>query len=725
MGPGMQRHVSRALRLVTALTSAFIITACSSPPEAIGGSDFDQFRLPPPCSIPAYTTPAYVRPPDDSIAFGTLAEGAGYEKEDKDSDWTDIASGNLCRGAEKELILLKLPYAQPDPWHIPPRHGYFSVMGGPTPYPIVDTFDSVSDDEFPWRAIAAGNLDKDSFDEVVAIRAGGKSDLVVMKVNSKCADATVLESARIGNPGNSDWVDVTVGNFDGTGNQIAMLKASHSNLFLVRPGGLAVTFISDLDSAPGLEWRKIAAGDLDGDGLDELVVSRHVADGKSPTVLVYKWKDGDFHLLATSTFGNNGNSEWSGMTVGDFNGDKRAAIALTKNAHSNFALFDLVKGNSTLRELATNDLDSVKGQEWRGLTAVDWLGGDQGAAELVAVRAANSGYRADLFVYGDPFHRVQRDTALTDVRGQWDQSSGGTPDQRLAWIRDTHTNLFNFQLAKEDDYLRFVEFLQATRNFCVDNQQLRVAVTFAPVSDLNATPGPNFNCANPVDSTLTPSWDETAGFAGESGLARCKDYREWARVLGRLAQQYPQLVMLGLDDFMKSPDIVTPEYLAETESNLRSQAPWMSLVPTAYSTDFLGDRLPDITRTVDSVVFYFRNDLHGRVLAGADGEASVANFPGEVSFVTGYMPAGRKLQIGIYYGILYANWQPLGQQGTVLYDYSLTQLALTMGAATSSTIGGVTGYPMVVPANLDNPSCPPGSASTDKYCAMRQLYSQF
>ena len=74
-----------------------------------------------------------------------------------------VASGledHLCTGIGPdermmvvEVLALKLPYAQPDPWHIPPRHGYFSVMGGPTPYPIVDTFDSVSDDEFPWRAI--------------------------------------------------------------------------------------------------------------------------------------------------------------------------------------------------------------------------------------------------------------------------------------------------------------------------------------------------------------------------------------------------------------------------------------------------------------------------------------------------------------------------------------------------------------------------------------------
>jgi hypothetical protein len=78
----------------------------------------------------------------------------------------------------------------------------FSIMRGPTPY-AVGGFDLPSNAAHPWKAVAAGNLDGDAFDEIVAIRkvtAAGVPDLFVMKVNpSACDVATVAASATIGN----------------------------------------------------------------------------------------------------------------------------------------------------------------------------------------------------------------------------------------------------------------------------------------------------------------------------------------------------------------------------------------------------------------------------------------------------------------------------------------------------------------------------------------------
>jgi hypothetical protein len=76
-----------------------------------------------------------------------------------------------------------------------------------------------------------------------------------------------------------------------------------------------------------------------------------------------------FELFATSTFGNNGNSDWTSAAAGDFNADGRKAVVLVKNAHSNFVVLDLPQGTRELRVLATADLDSASGQDWRGLAA--------------------------------------------------------------------------------------------------------------------------------------------------------------------------------------------------------------------------------------------------------------------------------------------------------------------------------------------------------------------
>jgi hypothetical protein len=657
---------------------------------------------------PPHIAPAYTRPPDDTIAFATLIDGAGYAGAGN-SNWTDIASGNVCGQTEKELVLVKN------------AHSDFSIMHGPVPFPV-GTFDSVSSAAHPWRGVATLDVDgaKDGFDEIVAVRhvtASGVPDLVVMKVSAACDDAKVIESATIGNPGNSDWVDVAVGNFDGTGKQIALLKASHSNFFLVRPSGLAISFISDLATLPGMPWKQVAAGDLDGDGTDELVVARQVKDGKNPTVLVFKWMSGDFHLVATSGFGNTGNSDWTGMTVGDFNGDNHAVIALQKNEHSNFAMLELVKGE--LRELATKDLDSHAGQPWRGITAVDWLGGDLGAQELVAVRAARDAYRADLFVYGDPFQRRLRDTTLAKVKAQWDQHDSannqhGDVSDWLSSVADTHTNLLSMVLERVGDYDKLVETLEKTKNFCVEGRQLRVAVTLPPWSDMriDSVHRENSLCAFPPMTTL----DDRLDFqADTTDMERCKDVKAWGKLLGRLARTYPHLVMFGLDDFMKNPDNVPSEDIAEMQSNMRSQAPWMSFVPVAYYDD--PGKHPDVMSTVDNVVFFFKNDHDGTCIDGTCGEESIVHFQDEVAHVASYLPAGRNMQIGIYYG-LYFGGQATGKEGTVKYDFDLTRMALQM-----PELGGVTAYPIEIKTTTTD--CPATGTADEKYCVLKALYPIF
>src|SRR5262249_34450799 len=160
------------------------------------------------------------------------------------------------------------------------------------------------------------------YDDIVAVRqvtAPGVPDLVVAKADpTSCNVVNIVATTTIGNPINSQWVDAAIGNFDGTGNQIALLKAKGSYLFLVRldaSGNLVTTYESNLDSDASMPWRAVAAGDLDGDGRDELVVARQVSDNTSETILVYRWFGSGFQLMAASPFGNTGNSTWASMAV--------------------------------------------------------------------------------------------------------------------------------------------------------------------------------------------------------------------------------------------------------------------------------------------------------------------------------------------------------------------------------------------------------------------------
>jgi|GEM_PF-2117100 len=663
-----------------------------------------------PVCASAWTAPTFTTPANDGVALSRLLEGAGWGAS-TNSDWTDMTSGNFCGGAEKELVLVKNAASQ------------FSVMRGPTPYPV-GTFKLDSDANHPWRAVTAGDLDGDGYDELVAVRkvtAAGVPDLEIAKVDrSSCDGATVVGTANVGNTANSEWLDLAIGNFDGSGKQIAMLKAAPSNLFLARfsPGGISASAVAGLDASTTYPWRALAAGDLDGDGIDELVAARKVSDGVGATVLVYKWVRGAFRVAGTSTFGNTGNSDWSGITVGDFNGDGHKTIAVVKNAHSNFAILDWTPASTVINVIATNNLDSVAGQNWRAVTAVDWMGGDNGATELVAVRAAVGAYRADLFVYGNAFHRAARESAQTGQRATWDEPRDIDIATIVKWAVESNVNTINWHLSSPNDYPRLVELLEATKTVCAPGRRkMRVAVTLVPerVAQL-----PD-NCSQPVDSPLT-AWNELAYFNAPAGsLANCGNTLAWGSLIGRLAVDYPHLIGIGIDDLLHYPDMLAPEVVAELQSRMRSQAPWLSFVPTGYYDD-LTRNPPDMARTFDTMLYYFRGDYASQRdgieapcldAKRCDLDGTISTVPYEVKLARAFLPAGRKLQVGTYWATHGSG--PTMQETTARYSHDLVRMLRNL-----PDVDGVTAYPMQT--NPGNVVCDEYNALKDKYCALRKAY---
>jgi hypothetical protein len=625
------------------------------------------------CPIPAYEVPVFTPAADDAVVFDALLAASGYGASSK--TWNDVAVGNFCGGAENEIVLVANDDSSTDV-------DDFRVFRGPSPY-LVGSGDLTSASSYthPWRGIAAADVDGDGRAEILAIRrvaTSGVPDLVIGKVSADCdVSVTPYATKTIGTPSNADWRDLAVGNFDGTP-KLAMIRSGSPNTFVVEWSGTTLTtrYAANLpDSNAATPWRAIAAGNIDGGSRDELIAVRTISDGVDETVRAYNWGTNGFGSSNKwSTWGNTGNNDWVAAAAGNFGGGFRDAVVLLKNDASRFTVLDFNGGSSggPLRVLRTSELDTA-GLAWRGVAAADWLGGDGGYEELVAIRDTAGVDEMEMFVYGNAFHRALRANAIADTKAVIAGNENAdaphvdnvTPqdwsfydiEQRIKLqLAETHSNTYNVELRLGDEYKFLVDFLEATKDFCVDGRQLRVWVTIV---------GWSFDDVNmysvPYPYAMAPPYGECEYFAGcpllpyadecscDCRAGQCTDPVGWASLLSALAQQYPHLVAVGFDDFFQPGNWggskMTVDRLAEMQSRLSWPSGWLSLVPTVYYDNLYPWSLSvpaDVPLALDSMLFYYENK------PSRDCTSNTAA-PAQITEVANHLASGRTLQQGVYF----------------------------------------------------------------------------
>ena len=432
--------------------------------------------------------------------------------------------------------------------------------------------------------------------------------------------------------------------------------------------------------------------------------------------------------------------------VGDFYGDGRNAIAAlsSSSAGAYVKLLDLVAG-----DLVGSDWKLLDPEPWSVATRGRWLPNPSGEPwhQVLAVREPPpqaGDWDIDVVVFGGPKYLLGRKRALAGTRSQYIyKSAKPEPQDILAAMNSTYTNTHSLLICGPHTYSSypfFLEFLEASKDFAVAGEQVRVWATLLPPSE-----APRDNCVPPPESEITP-FNDTAVFDGDPELGY-QDYEAWTRLLAAVAVLYPHFVVLNIDDFshnlsgVKGGVRFSPGLVARMTSTLRAHNPDFAFVPTLYysqSGRFVFAAHPGVGYALDQPLFYFRNDKQGPgpcaatecpwgpafpagepraggCLAGACCISTAENFASEVGDVLMYLPPGRRVHVGFYA----TGHSRLGNPDP------LYVLRLMPNIMSHAAVAGITVYVFQNPALED---CFQGPAASkwrsDKGCIVARLFRE-
>lgn len=363
--------------------------------------------------------------------------------------------------------------------------------------------------------------------------------------------------------------------------------------------------------------------------------------------------------------------------LGDFYGDGRNSIVALSSSGTGtfFKILDVIAG-----DLAGSDWQFLDAEAWSTEARGRWLPNPTGEPwhQILAIRqppAQATNWDMDVVVFGGSEYLLGRKKALAGTRSQYIYKGAKAPQEILGSMEKTYTNTHSMLICGPRTYASypfFLEFLEASKNFTVAGEQIRVWATLLP-----PTEAPRDNCTPPTNSELTP-FNDTEIFAGDPQLGY-QDYEAWARLLAAVAQLYPHFVALNIDDFSHNLDNekdvhFSPGLVARMTSTLRAGNPNFALTPTLYYSQhntFVFSAHPGLGYALDQPLFYFRNDRQGPgpcaaeacpwgpaqpadspraggCLAGVCCISTAANFAAEARDVLAYLPPGRRIQVGFY-----------------------------------------------------------------------------
>ena len=238
-----------------------------------------------------------------------------------------------------------------------------------------------------WAGITRADLDGNGIDEFVALR-NFDGNIYGMGFNSGGSPYAVFNHTGFG--ANSQWAGIAGGDFNGDSrDEFVCVRNFDGNFFIMGINTSNTLYTLDAITAPGAnsEWADVAAGDFDGDGRDEFIAMRNY-DGN---FYMYKFDDntGEFATIASFT-APGPDSDWTGITAGDFDGDGADEWLAHRNYDGDFLAFELVNG-----AIQFVHREYVPYNQLNGVLSSIQRDEDNDKMQLVSHR----GFDADMFVW--------------------------------------------------------------------------------------------------------------------------------------------------------------------------------------------------------------------------------------------------------------------------------------------------------------------------------------